>query len=443
MGQTLASEEVGMTFRKGDACSTSQLDFQNKTFVQDVIESTQLVDYPCFTSLPRDDETPLEFRLDKTDAFVDLNNCFLRMTLQLTDDKGAGVPSTTLIAPINNIAYSMFDSIDVYINDRKLNENHTHYTWTSYLYTLLYTSQTEKNTILRGSGWYIDTPGQFDTIAGKDAEDKNDGFVQRMDLFSDGKKVKTCARVFVTLKFDRLLPPQTEITLKFNRAPTNLCLIASEGSFRLKVLEAKLSASRVKLKDSHFSTYTSLLKNPGFDYPAVQLGIRSKTISKGDQNFDWTPFSGPLPQRIYFFQLSQDAFNGALNLNPLNFKSFGLDKLQVFKNGLSLPGHDGFTNMVDSNYLESYISTLCAVRSFETTSTSLTDYTYGNLIFCIDISDDGNASCIYDNPTHSGTLRITGSYKNGLSEAITIFCLAETSRNFAIDDDKNVLFFDK
>lgn len=432
-----------MSFKTGDGCSTSQLNFFDRPLVQEVVEAAQLVDYPCFTSLPRDDETPLEFRLDKTDAFIDLNNCFLHMTLQITDDKGAAVPSTTLVAPINNIAYSMFNSVDVYIDDRKLTENQSHYMWSSYLYTLLYSSPNEKNTVLRGAGWYADTPGQFDSIAGKDAEDKNSGFIQRMDMFSDGKKVQLRSRLFLTLKFDRFIPPQTEVTIKFNRVPTSLCLMGTDGPFRLKVSEARLSASRVMLKDKHLATYTRMLSSQGFQYPAVQLTVRSKTVSKGDQNFDWIPFSGILPQRIYFFQVSQKAYNGVLKLNPFNMKSFGLDKLQIFKNGLSLPGPNGFANMVDSNYIETYLNTLYAVNSFETTSTSLIDYTYGNLVICVDTSDDGNAVCAYNNPVHSGSLRISGSYKNALSEAITIFCVAELSQDFIIDGDRNITFHDK
>ena len=128
------------------SCSTSVMDFETLPMIQNVIESVQVVEYPCFTPLPAE-ETPLEFRVDKTDAYTDLSQTFVNLKVQLLKSDGTKLTAKDFVAPINNTLYSLFQTVDLYIDDHKLTSTDTNYPHWNYLKTLLFTTPLEKNNI--------------------------------------------------------------------------------------------------------------------------------------------------------------------------------------------------------------------------------------------------------------------------------------------------------
>ena len=242
-------------------------------------------------------------------------------------------------------------------------------------------------------------------------------------------------------RLSRLIPCQTEICLKFNRAPTSFCVLAKkDGSYKIRILDAKLQVNRVKLFENAHKSFEKSLSSKGFFYPGTNPVVRTKTISKGDQNIDWTPFTGKLPQRIYICMTKQEAYNSQQDKNPYNFETFGLSKLQVFVNGRSVPHSQGITTLSDFNYLKFYMMTLNSINSPETFNISYLDYTRGYFIIAIDVSSDFSAGCDYDNLDESGSLRIVADFKTPLKQTITIYSLGEIQETLRIDSDRKPSF---
>ena len=243
-------------------------------------------------------------------------------------------------------------------------------------------------------------------------------------------------------QLDRLLPNQAEIMLRFNRSPTNLCLLAEEGNeYKIRILDAKLHVNRVKLFDGAQRELEKQLNSTGFLYPATNPVVRTKTVSKGDQNVDWTPFTGKLPQRVYVFMIKQDAYNGKLNKNPYNFQSFGLSKLQVFNNGRCLPYSQGLTRLSDNkDYLKFFNTTLQAINSPESFGIKYDQYEWGYFIVAIDVSADFSSGCDYNKIDEFGSLRLAIDFNAPLKEPITLFCIGEVQETLKIDGDRNPSF---
>ena len=197
--------------------------------------------------------------------------------------------------------------------------------------------------------------------------------------------------------------------------------------------------NRVKLFESAHREFEIFLNSRGFLYTGTNPIVRTKTISKGDQNLDWTPFTGKLPQRIYMWMISQEAYNGHQDKNPYNFKPFGITKLQVFHNGRSLPYSQGLTKL-DDTYLKYYMTTLTSINSPETFKIGYEDYEFGYFIVAVDVSSDFSACCDYDNIDEFGSLRITADFKDPLTNAITFFCLGETQETLKLDAHRNPSF---
>ncbi len=364
------------------------------------------------------------------------------LQVQILNKDGTMTAGTDSCTFINNIGYALFDSVDVYISDQRVTKAESFYPWWTYLYNLIYYSDSASQRYLEnGNLWYPDEAGKFDNIDLL-SSDPNQGMKDRQSVCGDSKKVWLCTKLLLNTQLSRLIPSQTEVSIKFNRSPTSFCLLAPKGNdYQIKILDAKLHVNRVKLFDSAHREFEKVLSTSGFLYPATNPVVRTKTISKGDQNLDWTPFTGKLPQRLYFWMISQEAYNGQLNKNPYNFQQFGLTKLQIFHNGRSLPYSQGLTRLSGSaEYLKFYMTTLTAINSPETFKISYNDYNFGYFVVAVDVSSDFSAGCDYDNIDEFGSLRVTADFKTPLLNTVTFFCLGETQETLKIDKDRNPTF---
>ena len=422
-------------------CASNALDFSTLPMVQCAVEHSQLVEYSCLTMLPSSDESSLEFRIDKTDRYTDLDRTHLYLQVQILNADDSDLDGADFCTFINNIGYALFDSVDVYIQDERVTKPESHYAFWTYLYNLLYYSHSATKYYLEtGNLWYLDDSGRFNNIDLL-AEDRNQGMKDRQSICGDSKKVWLCTKLMLNTQLTRLIPSQTEVTLKFHRSPTGFCLLAKKGKeYKIKICDAKLQVNRVKLFESAHRSFEKTLQSSGFFYPGTNPVIRTKTISRGDQNIDWTPISGKLPQRIYLFMIKQNAYNGMQNVNPYNFETFNLSRLQIFVNGRAVPYSQGITQLPGNNYLKFYMTTLASINSPESFKISYFDYHLGYFIVAVDLSTDLSAGCEYDNIDENGSLRIVADFKRPLEQTISFFCLAEVQEILRIDSNRKPSF---
>lgn len=424
-------------------CATNLLDFDTLPFVQSAIDFTQLVEYSCLTALPKDDQSSLEFRLDKTDAYIDLSRAVVYFHVQIHHKDGTKIGEDETVSVINNLGYGLFESVDLFISDQKVTKTESHYLWWTYVYNLLFCSEQYTKTILEaGDGWYKDTPGQFDNMDLM-AVVANEGMRERRSMATE-KGTWLGVRLMLNTAMSRLIPAQTEVVLKFNRASTNLVILADNAiEYKIRIVDAKIQVPRVTLFEQAHIKYEKILNSNGFFYPGVNPVVRTKTVSSGDQNIDWTPFTGKLPQRIYIFQLSQSAYNGQLNKNPYNFQNYMMSKIQVFKNGRSLPTGQGLANLPgDSKQLRMYQTTASAINSPETFKIKYYEYVFGYFVVVVDVSSDLSTDCDYDNPEKFGSLRLVIDFAQALTEATTIFCIGEFQEVLKIDGNRNPTYIE-
>ena len=424
-------------------CASSALDFNTLPYLQSAVESSQIVEHSCLTVLPNSDENILEFRIDKTDSYTDLDRTWLYMQVQVLNKDGTNLEGTDACTVINNIGYSLFSSVDVFISNTRVTKDESYYPWWTYVYNLLYYSRSASERYLeRGNLWFLDEPGKFDNIdLHADVNEVNKGMKFRQSTCGDSKKFWLCTKLLLNTELSRLIPCQTEIVLKFNRAPASFCLLAAkEKDYVIKIVDAKLHVNRVKLYESAHRDFEKILSSKGFFYPGTNPVVRTKTISKGDQNMDWTPFTGKLPQRVYLWMTSQEAYNGQQDKNPFNFQLFGITKLQVFVNGRSLPYSQGLTLLEGDDYMKFYLTTVTSINSPETFEISYFDFILGYFVVAVDVSSDFSAGCDYDNIDEFGSLRITVDFKSALANPVTFFCLGEVQETLKLDGDRNPTF---
>ena len=441
-----------------DTCGVNKVDEWNLLApVQSSVYNSQYVEIPCYTSLPRDDQASLEFRLDKTDTAIDPSSMLLHMHVQIVDengkpfveptpeelkkflakfkeaqkkDKNATMEDTRPAAGVNLLAYSLFSSVDVFVSDQKINQGSSYYPWMCYVLNLLYQSSDSKNNALKTAGWYPDTAGLFD-----DMTIFNEGYSARKSLAGYSNNMELLGRVMLDTSFPaRVLPVQTEFTLRFNRSNPNMCLMAKPGSYRIKINDAKIYALKMRLTDDALLRHQQILASEGVNYPMHRYETRTMSMMKGSQNLDWVSASGVMPQKIYIWQLNQDAFNGKVDKNPYNFDRFGLSKIQVLVNEHSMivsqPTRFDDSENTAALYMNTILNTTDAPFKLD-------EFCWGYCVIAVDLTRDRSAGCDYTSEPVTGNLRIMMDYKEPLKESIVVFCMAEYNDTLHLDANRN------
>lgn len=145
-------------------CSTKNLDFANSKPTQSVFQSTQWMRFPCLTTLGSSG-SPLEFRVDRTNSFIDISQMYLLTTVSVVLKDGKKLPAKELVSTANNFGYSMFNAVELYIQDQKITQDQGLYPWITYIKLLTSCSDKEIDYFLRQSLWYRDEAGMFDQVS--------------------------------------------------------------------------------------------------------------------------------------------------------------------------------------------------------------------------------------------------------------------------------------
>ena len=105
--------------KKSKTCSVSQLDYESSMPQQGVFSDFGYTEYPSLTHSEFDQNVPLEFRIDKTDACVDLSGVYLSFSVNVYKADGTKVSEEEVISTANAFGYSLFNSLDLSFKTKK------------------------------------------------------------------------------------------------------------------------------------------------------------------------------------------------------------------------------------------------------------------------------------------------------------------------------------
>ena len=112
--------------------------------------TSNLPNFPCLTALT-DDTAPLEFRIDKTNQYLNFSEVYLSFSFKIQKQDGTALDEDNVVAPINNFGYSFFSAVEMFIQDEKVTLDQGNYPWMSYVYLLLNTNKDEKKILPQSS----------------------------------------------------------------------------------------------------------------------------------------------------------------------------------------------------------------------------------------------------------------------------------------------------
>ena len=144
-------------------CFKSELELFSLPPTQTTIEASSWVYYKPISSLT--DDSPIKFVVpEQGDEYIDLAHTMLSLRVQVnptdvgawqTDIKSGAAPE---IGPVNNLLHSMFNQVDVYLNQKLVLPPNDAYAYRAHIETLLNYGPAAKKSHLTSVLWYDEGP---------------------------------------------------------------------------------------------------------------------------------------------------------------------------------------------------------------------------------------------------------------------------------------------
>ena len=332
-------------------CTKSELDLFTVPPTQTSVEKGQWVEYHPISSIT--DGGPIEFFVPGSgDEYTDPSQTQLYVKAQIVRGDGSAIADDSPVGPTNLLLHSIFNQVDVTLNERLISSSIPTYPYRAMIETLLSYNGEAKRSQLTASMFVNDTAGHMDHVdflVPKDVNATDDdvdeapnlGLETRRDRTKGSRVVDMIGPVHGDLFFqDRLLLNGVDLKLKFIRSSDAFCLMApgDNPSYRLKVMNASLFIRKVKISPAVMLGHVKALERGTAKYPLRRVICKMVSVPSGNMSMTQDHvFLGQLPHRIVIGCVSNEAFNGRFSKNPFNFRHFNANFLTVHLDGDQIP----------------------------------------------------------------------------------------------------------
>lgn len=433
-------------------CTPMQYDFYNGKGVSDACE-TGFVEY----FYPKNDLRTgvLEFVVEgNKDHFIIPSKTYLKLELELSGSAEQAQGSTTKpktvadgtaqACVINNIFHSVFESVEVHVNNVPTTKPDRNHAYSAYLQTLCNYGEDQMKSYFALSGWSKDTAGSMDDYTGT----ANKGLKTRRKFFREGSgKVELIGKIHSPLFFqEKVLPTQTSLRVILRKAADHFTLMHEKGDFNLSITNAILMVRKVRPVAKLVDGCNKMLEE---DHPIPYFlntpSINHITIDEGSSQFvrDNLFLGGKIPQRIVIGMVETEAYHGKADKNPFNFKHFDLSEITLYKDGTPYPMPMTRMDFETKDCAHAYHNFMCALNGDYARfvpAITMEEYMKGYTLFVYDMSPD-QMDCI--NPGSltpmNSSIRLELKFRKPTPKNITLLLYSETEHLMEIYRERKVV----
>ena len=390
----------------------------------------------------------LNFTIPPTGSqYINLKKTYLHLKVKLVNADGSAVQGFKQLAPINLTLHSMFNQVDVQLQQQLVSSTGGQtYGYKAYIETLLDYGHEAKNTQLQAQGFYKDRAVAMDAIA-IDSDHGNiepdDGMSMRLFRFMRGRTAELIGPLMTDIcQQDRLILNGVEIQIKLWPSKDAFRLMSTEENpaYKMEITEATLKVCKVTPTPTLLLAHSEGLKVSNALYPYQKTQIKTFNIPSGQYSFLLDDFyQGQVPSRLVIGMVKSKAFNGDYTLNPYNMEMFKINSLGVYVNDESIPGKPlqlKTSGGLKAEYTAAYYNMFVGLnRDGENWGNDISnmDFGYGYGLFVFDLLPG-------DQPAlQKANVRIEGVFGEDLAENITLIVYGKFPAMLEITETRSIL----
>ena len=380
---------MSLIFEHSCLAAKPELDLFSTPPTMAAVEESWSTEYQPTTSL--DNASPIKFSVSgDSNHYIDLHSSYIYLGVKITKGDGSNLDAGTDVGPINLLAHSLFQQIDVWLNDALITSSSNLYHYRALFETLLSYSDESKKSQLSMSLYEKDTPDHMDDIT-----DNNIGLVKRRGFIAESKLVPLICKPHSDIFFQkRFLLNGVDLKIKLVRNSDKLIIMGAENStYKLKITQASFFVRKVKVNNGIQLQHIEMLdkKMIPASYPIRKVDMKTFNIATGSFSSQQEIFQGILPKRIVIGLVKSAAFEGAYNKNPYNFSHENLSYSSLLIDGKMVPQKPLVSDFHTGDTLRNYFMLLESTgHVFNNTGIDINrnDFNSGYTLLAFDLTPD-------------------------------------------------------
>ena len=409
----------------------------NKPGTQTDILKSSVIDYYPLSSIG--DGGPIEFHIPGNgDDYIDLNDITLYVRFKVLKGDGKAIEATDKVGVNNLPIASLFQDVSLTVGETQIEGGQMCYPYRAYFDTVMQFQPHAQFTQMQAYGWYKDEAGKFD-------DETNSGFKARSALIANSTECELMGPLYLDLlKQDRYLISQTDMRLKLIPSKPEFVLNAyGTTDFKIQFSKVILYVSRAEVNPSVINGHATGLKLHNAIYPIHHNELITFTIPKGQQSYTKDRlFPDVAPKCLMIAMVENDAFNGNIKKNPFHFEHFKLNKIALYRDGVSIPGRPFTPDFDNGLYIRSYLNTMRTMNYYNSDDTNgLTPKMFGNgyTIYAYDLTPEKDVTADYNQGIVSKNLRLELFFKDTLPSTVNVLLYATFNSAVEITQLRDVI----
>ena len=378
----------------------------------------------------------------------DLKKSYFYVRAKIVGADDADVADATNVSVVNNTIHSMFQQIEVELNDKQVSDNNNLYGYRAYIENSLSYDKSVHDSWLRAELYIKDTAGSWTSFT-REAAGTNTGLKARGTIFNGSAEVEMMGRPHTDIFLqDKAIIPSCKLTMRFIPARDNFVLMtpapagnAVQVAYKLKIMDLRLCLHVLEISDSMGVAIEKMMEKVNARYILNKNAMKIVTIPAGQTTImQDNAYLGRLPKRITLCFVADAAMAGGYQQNPFNFPHFNLSQLSLNVNGEMVPNRPYTPDFATNRYIREYQSLYDGLRilfSDKTIDINFTEFAQGFMIYVFDLTPHHHSAC--QSQSSSGNIRIEVKFTNALAATVNMILSAEYDAILEIDNKRNTL----
>jgi len=399
---------------------------------QVVVEAGYFEDIHPQTSM--DDTNNLEFNVPASNVdYLDLNDTLLSLQVKVVKWDGTALTDKDKPVPSNYFMHSLFSDVSLSFNDRTVEGGSQMYPYKATIESMLNFNTEAKLT--------------QHVVLGLDSS-----VVNRQAWVKESKTLEMVGPLRLDfLNQPKYLLPGVQVRIRLTRANPNFSLSYATGdtapadnTWKIVILKAILYVRRVKVHPAVLKAHNIGLQTKNALYPYTRSKVISFTIASGSSTYfkDNIFASNLLPKAVIICLVRGAAFSGTVKHRALWFKDYGLTRVDLLRNGQSLPYRSGYTcdfeqNMNNDAYIRSIFQNMNILNTNNGCGITPLEFHQGSTFFVFNLTPDFDLK--ERQIVRDSNLRLDLAFKTPLAEAINVIAYACYDATLQITKDCEVI----